>query len=409
MMLGLEFVLLLILVLPAGIGLLPSALAQTDAPTRAAFDDPGADIYRDGRGHGGRPIVGRHAAGGWRLQGAVVACGNCHGSERAGGPEGAVAAPSLRWVDDDPDRRRQLRTALVEGRGRDGRRLDSTMPRFELDDADFDALAGWLARANAGTAPGQDLPKLVTLMPKASQRLPVEAALVRGLEACLGPLTGGARPALVWELREYASPAEALQFWQAAAGDSRVAALVSPSLRGWHEAWREAWRESPGPASAPTLLFPLVDEPSVVNDRDAVRWLFGGSDQREQALAMARLDPGGSRRLLVLPARSATHDNRPSRALGQQWAEAGCAVIKAVTARSWEAPAGLARRPADRFRWALARVGRIETIDGWTLEPHLPVAVNHWAIWEQTEAAGPRMVEPWVRAEASLPSPAGPR
>ena len=384
------------------VGLLPATTAQatTDSPATAASGNVGAALYRDGRGVDGRPLVARHAAGGWRLEGAVVACGNCHGSERAGGREGAVPAPSLRWVDDDPDRRRQLRAALVDGRGRDGRLLDPTMPRFELDDADFDALAGWLARANAGIAPAQAPPKLVTLMPDAGQRLPVEAELVRGLQACLASLTEGATPTLRWELREYVSPAEALRAWQTTAGDSQVSAFIAPSLRGWHE----AWREGSGAAPTPTLLFPLVDEPSIAVDPSTVRWLFGGSAQREQALTMARIGPGGPRRLLALPARSVSHGNRPSRALGQQWAEATCAVVKAITARSWEAPAGLAGRPADRFRWALARVGRIETIDGWTLEPHLPVAVNHWSIWEQTDAAGPRLIEPWVRAEASVPS-----
>jgi len=401
-------------------GLMAVACAAVCAPPTP---DIGEAIYLRGEASPGRPVAARHAAGGWRLGGSVVACANCHGQQREGGREGAVPAPSLRWVDAGASARQQLRAALAEGIGRDGRRLDPTMPRFELGEAELDALQRHLALANAPGHRDGALPLYVTLMPQPALRLPDESALLEGLQRCFAPLASSAAPVLRWKVLEHASPQQALAHWRDAAGDAQVAAIVAPSLRGWKDRWlREVQAAGPAAARWPSIVFPLVDDPLDLDAEVPVHWLFGGAREREAVLlqvwqqragpaereasppagvASVPSMPGASAALAgprwtAVPARSGAATDHASISFGALWAEATCATVQAAHERALKAPGGLAREPARRVAWALQRMGRMETTQGLALEPGRRIAVNDWAVWELAPAAAPRLIEPRV-------------
>lgn len=377
----------------------------------AAADALGAAIYAQGLGERGRPVAARHAAGGWRLRGTVVACANCHGPHREGGREGAVPAPSLRWVEASPAAREQLRAALVSGRGRDGRTLDATMPRFDLEDGEFEALYAHLQRANAQGRGTAELPLYITLLPAPERRLPDEAALLDGLRSCFGTMAGGAAPSLRWELRTYTGTDGAIAAWRQAVADPGVAALVAPSLRGWRDAWAAAvGRQLSVDEAAPVMIFPFVDDPIDALPPHAALWLFGGPRERQRVLHQARearrrlgdgeaQEDAGFAAWVATPARASVPAARAARGVPAIWADAACAAVMAMQQRALDAPGALAVVPAQRLRWALRRSGRLETPMGLLLELDRPVAVNDWAIWALHPPAPPRLVAPRVRLE----------
>ncbi len=376
--------------------------AATPAPGIA---EPGLALYERGIAADGQPVSARHATGGWRLPAAAAACANCHGLRAEGAREGAVAAPSLRWVQDDDASSAALRRALTDGRGRDGRALDPAMPRFDIAARDLDALVHHIARR---AAPGvaAHIPRYVTLLPSGNP-LRDEAALLDGLDACLAPRAAGDRPTLRWDVRRYDSAQQAVAQWRSLLSDEAVAVVVAPSLRGWSAEFTQLAREGEGaPARAwPLVLFPLVDDPPVLPDGVPVHWLFGGAAERRAAVDIARRQqlpaPDDAARWVAVPARTGAAANQGrARALGAQWAEAACRSVGAIQ-QAWDAGGAAAQAPAARARLILSRIGRLETIDGLALEPAKAVAVNDWSVWHVGGAGrdAPKLVAPIIRHE----------
>lgn len=443
-------------------GLAWSAAAQSADDGRALYERGALEAAVPGQP---APRLSARAGGdgGWVLRGAAVACANCHGLQADGGGEGSVRAPGLRWPQWsslDPQVRAQARArlqrALREGIAADGRRLAGAMPRFDLDGAQFDALAQHI-QALATADRVRALPHLALLrMADASD---IEREIQRQLQACLAERLQGRA---VLEQAELATPAEAARQWREWQGRPELVAALAPVWRGWHPEVQDE--------AVPTLpaLFPLTADPSTGAPAD-VHWLFGGAEARAvallqtwlqqrlapsalavwvgrgrqaraladaldrialvvqaesgQALAWLRLEqpalppgmaglwldetaaPPAGWWLLPLPLaavqqagsrwwRAHPYPGTPPRALAQRWAEAAC----------WSTDRALADGPpATRAEWsaALARQGRLRAEGGW--EWQLPRADAHgygaataWTVLEFNPGQPPRVVQPLV-------------
>lgn len=166
---------------PLGVAaLLAAALLVCASPARGTGAGPspseiGRDLYFHGSTPSGTPIQGT-VQGDIPVNGAVLACSNCHRRSGLGSSEGGNLVPpvtgSALYTAREKHQREwptpggnntairpaytdaSLRRALREGIDAAGRPLDPLMPRYALDDAQIDALIAYLKTLGAEPAPG---------------------------------------------------------------------------------------------------------------------------------------------------------------------------------------------------------------------------------------------------------------
>lgn len=252
---------------------------------RAASTDSGRELFERGAAAGSNLSARAGADGSWVLRGAAVACANCHGLTGAGGGEGYLRAPDLRWPQwSSPDPRQhaaareRLRRALRQGIGSDGRTLAMAMPRFDLDEASLEALAGHLQRLATERAPGSR-PHLAILQLDDGQQGGTERELFTALRACVRQRLGDR---VQVEDATVASPALAQAQWRRWQQRPEVLAVLAPPWRGWRPP------EPSGDRAPLPALFPLVADPDP-GPAPGAHWLFGGVEARAAALIQAWL------------------------------------------------------------------------------------------------------------------------
>jgi ABC-type branched-subunit amino acid transport system substrate-binding protein/cytochrome c553 len=141
----------------------------------------GKRIFLKGESPSGARITARVGMGGLELSGASVACGNCHGEDGRGRPEGGVAPSNIQWSEltkpyghDHPQGRRHgafdeplLRRAVMDGIDPAGTRLDGAMPRYDMSAKDFSALVAYVKTLELMLDPGldNDVIRIGTLLP----------------------------------------------------------------------------------------------------------------------------------------------------------------------------------------------------------------------------------------------------
>lgn len=140
--------------------------------TASAADDAGTDlgrrIYHEGRAAGGEPVRALLGAASTPLSGSAVACGNCHGADGRGRPEGGVLPPDITWDEltkpyghrhpsgrrHGPFDERSFARAITEGLDPAGGRIDAAMPRYALSVSEAAALASYLKALARERDPG---------------------------------------------------------------------------------------------------------------------------------------------------------------------------------------------------------------------------------------------------------------
>ncbi|MEX3809620.1 cytochrome c [Paraburkholderia sp. BR13439] len=138
--------------------------------------DAGESIYQRGIAGSGEAVQASHD-GGVRMQGAAVACMNCHRRSGLGAREGNSTIPPISgqylfhprvqnpeeleipYVDGmranrEPYTDATIARAIREGVDSEGKPLSNLMPQFALNDADMAALIGYLKRLDRRRAPG---------------------------------------------------------------------------------------------------------------------------------------------------------------------------------------------------------------------------------------------------------------
>jgi ABC-type branched-subunit amino acid transport system substrate-binding protein len=168
----------------------------------------GRIVFREGLSPSGARISARVGLGGALLSGAAIACGNCHGLDGRGRPEGGVVPPDIRWstlTREDGHRheggRRHgpfdtatLARAVTEGLDPAGQALDLTMPRYALSAHDLEALATYLRVLEHERDPGiaPTVLRIAGLLPAVSGETEGHGAARAG-EAPAGPLAQALR------------------------------------------------------------------------------------------------------------------------------------------------------------------------------------------------------------------------
>jgi mono/diheme cytochrome c family protein len=147
-----------------------STTAQAD--TAQTPESRGAAIYLHGVTGSGGPLTGSRQAGS-QVTGADAACVNCHQRSGLGTIEGRIRIPpitgqylfqqrtnsTLPYVESIRNRRESytdstFARALREGVDADGHSMDYLMPRFDLSDADRQALTAYLKSLEPHRVPG---------------------------------------------------------------------------------------------------------------------------------------------------------------------------------------------------------------------------------------------------------------
>ncbi|MNF26602.1 hypothetical protein D3C76_399660 [compost metagenome] len=147
------------------------------SPAEAA----GKRLYREGVSAQGAELSARVGASGMLIAAQAVPCGNCHGNDGRGRPEGGVRPPDITWrrlstpYGQSTNGRQYpayteaaLARAISEGRDPAGNPLDPAMPRFVLTLRDQANLSAYLKRLEDDRDPGlqpQRL-RLGTLLPR---------------------------------------------------------------------------------------------------------------------------------------------------------------------------------------------------------------------------------------------------
>lgn len=285
-----------------------TAMLTTTLAAQDLEQSLGRSVFVDGQGRDGRAVIGRVAGGTVPMRGGAVACGNCHGSSGAGGSEGWVEAPDIRWfalskpygarraggAARPPYDRVQFARMLRTGKAVDGIELDPAMPRFDLADDEVDALVDYLTLLNDGPQRNDVRPALVLLMPEtptlASQRL------LTGLQTCPLVATDGASvPRTLPALRvvRYRDPDQINALLSDMARDGSAAALFAPYLVGAEDAFARAGAGGRLPVLLPMAMGDLGDTSQIV-------FALPGLRAQAQALIAPPLSATGQRLAITI-------------------------------------------------------------------------------------------------------------
>lgn len=248
-----------------------AASAELSAEERA-----GQQIFLKNESPSGARISARMGMSGLELSGASMACGNCHGEDGRGRPEGGVEPSNIQWSEltkayghDHSNGRRHgaydeehLRRAVMGGIDPEGNQFDGAMPRYSMSAKDFAALLAYIKKLESLLDPGlgADTIRIGTLLPLAGRFAALGEslrALWTSYFALLNQRGGihGRRLELVVE----PLPAEAAQAQaraRALLAEGGVFAVLAPVSAGIEGALADAATAARMPVIGPLTLFP---------------------------------------------------------------------------------------------------------------------------------------------------------
>jgi ABC-type branched-subunit amino acid transport system substrate-binding protein len=153
-------------------GLWPTATAQSPLTPQ---ETRGKQIYVQGTSPSGKEILAYVGEASLELPGNATACGNCHGLDGQGKPEGGVDPSNLSWealtkpygLTHANGRRhpayteRGLELAITRGLDPAGNKLLQAMPRYQMSKEDLGDLVVYLKRLGTDRDPGISEDKIV--------------------------------------------------------------------------------------------------------------------------------------------------------------------------------------------------------------------------------------------------------
>lgn len=295
----------------AGALLLAMAAAAPIGRASAAEPDPvalGRRIFVEGHNERGEPIRALVGTPPSALAGAAVACGNCHGADGRGRPEGGVVPPDITWPEltkpyghvrnggraHGPFDERSFARAVTEGLDPAGQRIDGSMPRFSLSASEMAALSAYLKHLPSQRDPGiaDASLRLGTILPDSGPGAETAAAMRALLRAAIGDLNerGGIHGRRL-ELVIAKDAASAAQRFRT----EPVFALVAPYAIGSEQALARLSTEQRLGVVAPLTLAAAADSPLQMfylypGVADLARVLFDyaarGADTKTQRMAV---------------------------------------------------------------------------------------------------------------------------
>lgn len=289
-------------------GALAVSLAGWAQPLHAAApltpeQEAGRLLYVEGESASGDAFTGRIGVGQQQLPGPSVRCGNCHGPDGRGRPEGGVRPGNIRWSElakpygheHENGRRHRafdeasLKRAIVDGLDASGNPLDPSMPRYRISGRDWKALLAYLKVLEFQQDPGVagDRLRLGTLLPGTGRFAALGHAVKGILQAHLDEVNaGGGIHGRKLELVTAEYPSEDRD---AATGALRklvaqgdVFALLSPFAAGIEDELGRLANEGKIPVVGPLSLF--GDDPRTSNHQ--VFHLLSGVGELAEVLAL---------------------------------------------------------------------------------------------------------------------------
>jgi ABC-type branched-subunit amino acid transport system substrate-binding protein len=309
----------------------------------------GRRIFHEGRNLRGEEIRALLGDGGTALAGPVVACGNCHGADGRGRPEGGVRPPDITWEEltkpyghvradgrrHGPFDARSFARAVTEGVDPAGQRIDGTMPRYSLSASELAALTAYLQQLAQLRDPGisDTTVRLGTIVPDQGSVAETGAAIRAMLKAFIGDINehGGIHGRRL-ELVVARDIAEARERFAA----QPVFALVSPYGIGHEQALSEWTTAQHVAVVAPFTLSTEGEAPP--------QWfyLYAG----EADLARVLIDYAGRQGELAsqrIAAFVSTPDGSVAQALRGECRRRRCGGIEIVPSSATADPAAVSR------------------------------------------------------------------
>jgi len=304
-----------------------------DAEALTPLEEQGKRLYFEGKDAAGKPLaayVGQMSA---KIKASSVPCGNCHGADGKGRPEGGIEPPDITWMNltkpyghEHRDRSHpaftaaKLKTALVSGIDPGGNRLDVAMPRFGLSDGDVDALVAYLKRLESDFGPGVTAHNLRigTLLPVSGPAGEMGTVLHGILAAYFEDLNsrGGVYGRKITLVAAEAghTPMETVAIARRMVEEGDLFALVSVYAEGADVALANLAREAKIPLIAPFSYFPRGSNsvnaytfqlfPPLADQARALLKYMAGERPGEQRAALVVDAVGGAGELIAAMTRS---------------------------------------------------------------------------------------------------------
>ena len=334
----------------------------------------GKRIYLEGRGDSESPISALIGSSRDAVPASLVSCGNCHGRDGHGRPEGGIEPTDVTWsalgrpAAAFGKRSRPAYTAALVGRaitmGLDpaGVRLGLGMPRYRLSHEDLADLVAYLEVLGTELDPGISATTITlgTLLPSERAASGLRQAIARTLQAYADDLNrrGGIynrRVVLQFEDLD-PSPGEAGGDVSVLLKRGKIFALLAPYIAGREEAVARAVREEGTPLIGP---FAAASTPGGAAD-GPIFHIHPGIEELARALAILALERGTPRAPAILVGNDPGLV-RAADAVAGEWVKAGCTEPERITipavARGGSDLASLVNHLAERRTDVLAYLG----------------------------------------------------
>lgn len=276
-----------------GVGL---GAAEATPAALTPLEQQGKKIYSEGISPSGKPMQALIGAQGTAVEASTLPCGNCHGADGLGRPEGAVKPPSVTWRDlsvayghrHDNGRNHPaydenaFAESLTYGKDPAGNKLDVTMPRFVMANADIAALVAYLKRIDADldSGIGAEHLRIGTLIPSGDHLGEIGRVVVGILKAQVaginakGGIFGRQLELVVAEFPQ--GHADALANAERLFVAQNVFAVVSPFTAGIDKEVAALAERSKVPVVGPLTVFP---NPAQLANRYTFHVLSGLTEQ----------------------------------------------------------------------------------------------------------------------------------
>ena len=316
----------------------------------------GREIYLRGSSTSSDPIGALIGTSNDPVSATLVACGNCHGIDGRGRPEGGIEPSNLtRAALERPlaasSRRGRpaytrtlIRRAITMGIDSSGERLGDGMPRYRISQGDLADLLAYLEVIGTELDPGITPTSLTigTLLPPEGAARGLREAIELTLRAYAEDLNRGGgiyNRRLILEFGELAGPADAMgRGISEFLGRRRVFALLAPYIAGQDRAVIRAVNEAAVPMIGPFTLL-------ATSDPSSGRQVFhahSGLDGQARALALLARGQSMASAPAILLADDST-STRVAEAFADSWARDGWPEPERVVVRDDMDEAGIAR------------------------------------------------------------------
>ena len=277
------------------------AAAASAAPLTQS-EEAGRKIFEEGVSPAGDAITAKVGTSSFDIPATSVPCGNCHGPDGLGRPEGGLVPPNIQWSEltkpyghvHPPSRKhgafdaRTLERAITDGVDPAGNALDAAMPRYRMSERDVKSLIAYIKTLEHQLPPGVTANSLRvgTVLPLSGRFGEVGQAVRGVIEATFESINrkGGVYGRkLELAVADYGDGPERAyaNAWEMVRG-RQVFLLLAPFTAGWEQELARMANEERVPVVGPITIFP--EDPRASNL--FVFHLLSGASELAEVLAV---------------------------------------------------------------------------------------------------------------------------